>query len=121
MKTFILFLVFALVIIPIGRALSAAAIRRGDRMIAHWAAENRLKLIDVKHCQSPFKSFYGPGGTSNIQSLYQVSARDESERTIEGWLRLGGVSIGLFSNRIDFYPEAKKASSIDDWSARTDA
>jgi hypothetical protein len=101
-------LLFVVLVLPIAIPLIRWGRSRGDRLVARWAAENRLKLIEVKPCRSPFKSLYGPGGTSNAQSLYRVSARDECGRTVEGWLRCGGGLIGLFSDKVEFHPEANE-------------
>lgn len=102
-------LIFVALVGPIAIPLIRWSRARGDRMVARWAAENRLKLIDARRCNSPFKSLYGPGGTSNVQSLYRIAARDESGRIVEGWLRCGGGLIGLFSDRVEYHPVSPRA------------
>ena len=105
-------LIFA-IILPLALALGYAARSRGDRMVADWAAENQLKLLDVKPYRSPFKSFYGPKSASNVQSLYRVTARDEGGHIVEGWLKCGGWLIGLFADKVEFTPERKSVGTID--------
>lgn len=83
-----------------------------DRIVADWAAENRLELINVKRHRFPFKFFYGPRGTSNVQSLFHVTARDREGSVIVGWLRCGGFLVGILSDQVEFFPEATKSNPI---------
>lgn len=114
MVTAVLAGLFVLGIMTILLVLKLVGPRRTTAMIDRWLTENHLKLLHRQDCNSPFKAFYGPGGTSNTQILTRVTVQYPDGRVVEGWLRLGGPILGPFAHQVEWFPETSKPAPIDD-------
>jgi hypothetical protein len=72
--------------------------RRSVELIDQWATDNGYELVDAQ----PRNFLRGPFflRSSEGQSVYYITIRDQFGMTRYGWVRCGGWWLGLLSNSV---------------------
>jgi hypothetical protein len=71
---------------------------RSTNMVAKWASDNGLELVNVERrfmFRGPFWWRTGKG-----QEVFRVTVRDGSGQVLHGYVRVGGWFLGLWSDQV---------------------
>src|SRR5689334_9331920 len=93
------FVILIIVVAVIGIASWVWQSGRAEQLLQNWAAENGYQLIDYERRwlrMGPYFFFTGKG-----QVVYRVTIQQSDGTTRGGWVRVGGMFLGLFSNNVD--------------------
>ncbi len=72
---------------------------RSNELIDQWARANNLQIV-----QKEARNFFrGPmfWTTSKSQTVYRITVVDQAGRPRSGWVRCGGIWLGLHSDKVD--------------------
>jgi hypothetical protein len=89
-------------VIAIVVVIIASAVLRSNRstsILDQWALENGFEVVSASQAQV----FRGPFTltASRDQTVYRITVRDQSGRTMTGWARCGSWMLGLASNNVE--------------------
>src|ERR1700722_3649168 len=91
--------------------LAVAAVVIGVRVIFYWqharsrsliaggAAQNRFEVLTIEARYLRKGPFFWT--SSNAQTIYSITVRDDQNQIRSGWVRCGGGGFGLCSNRTE--------------------
>jgi len=73
--------------------------RKGEELLAAWAARQRLRILDREPANAP-----GTGpmhrNAANKQVVYRIKASDEAGQVRTGTVRVGSATLGVLSDEV---------------------
>jgi hypothetical protein len=73
-------------------------VTRSKYLLNKWATDNHFQLLHAEHRMFRKGPFLW---SSRQQVVYRVRVRDDQSREREGWVRVGGWWIGVFSDKVE--------------------
>ena len=72
---------------------------RGRQLLSAWAEREDLTLLSAEECWLWRGPFWWRSGQGN--AVYRVVVRDARGRTREGYVRCGGLYLGMWSDQVE--------------------
>jgi hypothetical protein len=70
---------------------------RSNNLLQTWVKRNKFELVSKQNCWR----FSVPLASGRGQTIYFVTVKDERGSLRSGWVRCGGIFLGLNSNKVE--------------------
>src|SRR5262245_8247254 len=95
MEQGVFFLLFAAVAV----ILIVFHFTRSDSLLQRWAKQNGFRIVREEYCWFSKGPFFWT--SSRGQTVYYVTVEDKDGVRRNGWVRCGGLFLGLFSDKVE--------------------
>ena len=74
-------------------------ITRASRLLRDWAARNDLEILQSDYCHFFTGPYFWSSGKG--QAVFKVTVLDSAGQRRQGYVRVGGFFLGMWSDHID--------------------
>lgn len=72
---------------------------RSRQLLNDWATRNDIELISADYCWIRRGPFFWT--SSKGQTVYRITAKDQSGQRLTGWVRCGSFWAGLWGSKVE--------------------